>query len=305
MAWTNPRWGSLIGPDADVLRGIFESLSEWTRNPTFGNATSPTVAGGGLVQVQPAALTVQNEWIQSANFVAGSAGWQIKANGDAEFNNITIRGTFKTASTGRRVEIGTSGDVTSAKFFSGDVNEDAPGRITTEAGTGIQLFRLYGVRMFGGTQGYYSIFNEFHTVAGRLSVSQTGMPNTTSTDRALSVFGGAGGWAASFSGHVDITSNGNLVVGGYTAAGFGNPRFKVLRFGPFNLDGSGNIAVGPHGLPAGHNVLLVQAWYKGNSGEAVIMPTVAVDGANVYASGGIAGRACTITIMYTDQVVSW
>lgn len=305
MAWTNPRWGSLVGPDAEVLRGIFESLSEWTRNPTFGNATSPTIAGGGMVQVQPAALVVQNEWIQSANFVAGSAGWQIKANGDAEFNNITIRGTFKTATSGRRVEIGTAGDVTSAKFFSGDANENDPGRITTESGVGIQQFRIYGIRMFGGIQGHYSIFNEFHTFTGRVSVSSTGMPNTTSVDRAFSVAGGAGGWAASFQGHVAVQSAGNFAVDGYTMAGTGNPRFKVLRFGPFNLDGSGNIGVGPHGLPGGVSVMMAQCWYKGNSGEAVKIPNMAIDGTNVYASGGIAGRPCIITIMYTDETVSW
>ncbi len=37
---------------------------------------------------------VDNENIQTSNFVTGSTGWQIKGNGDAEFNNVTIRGTI-------------------------------------------------------------------------------------------------------------------------------------------------------------------------------------------------------------------
>ncbi len=32
--------------------------------------------------------------IQSANFVAGSAGWQIDGDGNAEFNDVTIRGVL-------------------------------------------------------------------------------------------------------------------------------------------------------------------------------------------------------------------
>jgi hypothetical protein len=32
--------------------------------------------------------------LQSPNFVSGSAGWQVAKNGNAEFNNVTVRGTF-------------------------------------------------------------------------------------------------------------------------------------------------------------------------------------------------------------------
>jgi hypothetical protein len=46
---------------------------------SFGN---PIVAG----------ITLIRKAIQSKNYVAGSAGWVVKAAGDAEFNNVTIRG---------------------------------------------------------------------------------------------------------------------------------------------------------------------------------------------------------------------
>ena len=46
-----------------------------------------------------AGVTLIREAIQSQNFVAGSDGWQIKANGDAEFNDVTIRGSTTTQGT--------------------------------------------------------------------------------------------------------------------------------------------------------------------------------------------------------------
>jgi phage minor structural protein len=35
--------------------------------------------------------------LKSSNYVAGSAGWQIKGDGNAEFNNVTVRGNIATA----------------------------------------------------------------------------------------------------------------------------------------------------------------------------------------------------------------
>lgn len=46
--------------------------------------SNPIVAGGNL----------QVPSIKSPNYVAGSSGWIIERNGDAEFNDLTIRGTF-------------------------------------------------------------------------------------------------------------------------------------------------------------------------------------------------------------------
>lgn len=48
----------------------------------------------------------EGELLQSSNFVAGSAGWQIKGNGDAEFNDVTVRGDLIVGDTsGYRFEI--------------------------------------------------------------------------------------------------------------------------------------------------------------------------------------------------------
>lgn len=48
--------------------------------------SNPVVGGTTLIR----------DAIQSANFLTGSAGWQITRLGNAEFNNATIRGTFET-----------------------------------------------------------------------------------------------------------------------------------------------------------------------------------------------------------------
>ena len=58
---------------------------------------------GGTVLRRPA--------IQSPNYVAGVSGWSVKADGSAEFNNLTLRGTFM----GSDFEITSAG----AFFYSG------------------------------------------------------------------------------------------------------------------------------------------------------------------------------------------
>lgn len=46
----------------------------------------------GFKNMITAGVTLIREAIQSQNFASGSAGWQIKADGNAEFNNVVIRG---------------------------------------------------------------------------------------------------------------------------------------------------------------------------------------------------------------------
>ena len=49
--------------------------------------------------------------IKSGNYLAGTAGWQIEANGDAEFNNVTVRGTLGASTIGAGETITISGDI--------------------------------------------------------------------------------------------------------------------------------------------------------------------------------------------------
>ena len=45
-----------------------------------------SIVGGAAALIRAA--------IKSPNFVTGSAGWQISKDGSAEFNDLTVRGTF-------------------------------------------------------------------------------------------------------------------------------------------------------------------------------------------------------------------
>jgi hypothetical protein len=67
-----------------------------------GGFSDPIIGGGGAL-VYPS--------IHSPNFVTQVSGWTINKDGSAEFNNLTIRGTFK----GTNFEINSSG----AFFYSG------------------------------------------------------------------------------------------------------------------------------------------------------------------------------------------
>jgi hypothetical protein len=69
--------------------------------------------------------------LESDDYAAGSAGWQIsRDSGDAEFNNVTIRGdvilnagsVFKSDDSGNRIEIA-GVDPDSIAFYSGDADE--------------------------------------------------------------------------------------------------------------------------------------------------------------------------------------
>lgn len=155
--WINPFWGSLKGPDAEILRAVFQSLQDWTRNPTFGNKTDP-----GPASDAPQALKVYNEYVESSQFESsgGSQGWRISANGTATFNSVTVKGTivsgstitgtditggtisgtnisgvtvtgstFRTANSGNRVEVTSDGTFGYVRFYSGDGNEYSAARV--------------------------------------------------------------------------------------------------------------------------------------------------------------------------------
>lgn len=66
--------------------------------------------------------------LQSGNFVDGVSGWEIAEDGSAQFNDVTVRGLFQTASSGKRVEI-SSTTFDRIEFYTGDANEEDNGFI--------------------------------------------------------------------------------------------------------------------------------------------------------------------------------
>ncbi len=122
-------------------------------------------------------LVMQNGSYRSNNFVTGSVGWQIDAEGNVEFSNGVFRGTI-TASSGT---IG-SWNINATSIYTG--TEDHSG-YTTNAGD----VTLYS----DGTDASIHTFNwyidtagVFHTRSGDITGNSiSGIPNDSSTDISL------------------------------------------------------------------------------------------------------------------------
>jgi hypothetical protein len=81
-----------------------------------------------------AGTTLVRDAMKSENYVAGTAGWQISRNGDAEFNNLVARGSFISGDgTGKHIAI--DGSTGLIEFYTGDPEEAAPGSIQAQVNT--------------------------------------------------------------------------------------------------------------------------------------------------------------------------
>lgn len=102
---------------------------------------------------------------------------------------------------------------------------------------------------------------------------------------------------------------GDLQAVGWTALGGAPsttlPELKIKRLNG-TLDGAGAATLA-HGLTAVNGfVVFAQAWFKGNSGEQSPLTIGAIDGTNVFLTGGTASRSYFVTLFYTDNaVVTW
>lgn len=84
----------------DLQRQIDELRTARTGNAmTINGAPGIVVKGGGQIELDGGDLNVTNGDVvvsggnvQSGNFMAGSAGYRLRSNGNAEFNDITLRG---------------------------------------------------------------------------------------------------------------------------------------------------------------------------------------------------------------------
>jgi len=81
------------------------------------------VIGSGKINGKEITLAGANGIIRSEDFVAGSTGWAIKGNGDAEFNNLTVRGDVISANwdgTSPPDTLGHSADATTGFYINAD-----------------------------------------------------------------------------------------------------------------------------------------------------------------------------------------
>jgi hypothetical protein len=127
-----------------------------------GNITAGTITADAIKTSTLNAKTITlgttggDSIIKSGNYSAGSAGWQIKANGDAEFNNVTVRGAIGAAT------IQSEAIITVAGYLYSDNYTFAGGAITAGwyidgyngsiQARGIDVF-AGGLTCFGGVIG--------------------------------------------------------------------------------------------------------------------------------------------------------
>ena len=101
-----------------------------------------------------------------------------------------------------------------------------------------------------------------------------------------------------------IAANNNLAV--YGGDIYSNEVVGVLKAKRLTgtLDGSGNAALA-HGISAAQQkVLLAAAYYKGASNEAVPLTIDAIDGANIFLSGGVPSSTYRVSLQYTESLQS-
>jgi hypothetical protein len=88
-----PVWDSKITkPQAMNPADVVEQAV--TPDPATAAAGRPTYADMVSGDLQIAGKTIAGKGIASPNFVAGVSGWQIAGDGDAEFNDVIVRGEF-------------------------------------------------------------------------------------------------------------------------------------------------------------------------------------------------------------------
>jgi phage minor structural protein len=88
-----------------------------------GNITTNTIAANALTTSTMTARTITLSGANSilqGNYTAGSAGWQIKGDGNAEFNNVTIRGNLASCTIGSNKVLTAIGDIMSENYSSTD-----------------------------------------------------------------------------------------------------------------------------------------------------------------------------------------
>lgn len=104
-----------------------------------------------------------------------------------------------------------------------------------------------------------------------------------------------------------ITVNGaNIEAAGYLRGGraASNPAFQIMRF-TGTLDGSGGAVVND-GLSTGYaRVLVIQAFYRGGSGNAMPLNVDYVNSGNFVVSGGTAGQPYRASMIYSQDNAGW
>lgn len=225
--------------------------------------------------------------IKSANFISGSSGWQIDGQGNAEFNNVTVRGTIYASA-------GTIGGwtINAATITGGSVTLDSTGVITVGTGNNVAIL--------SAVDATYRLWVGHATAASAtFRVTQAGAVTATS--------GTIGGWTLAAStltgGAVTLNSGGTMTIGS------GSPNLTID--GTNTRIRSSNYSAGVAGFTIEPNLLeaeniVARGIMKGTTFQYDVVAAVGgqliVSNSDVLASDMTALDAATLT---TKGTTTW
>lgn len=197
-----------------------------------------TVEVGGYIRSE--------DWDGDEAGDGSTVGWYVGGDGLAVFNEVTVRGSFKTAETGERIEMLTTA-ANEIRFYSGEAGETNPGRIFVDATAGTTELSMNGPMLTGVGTPFVTLTGETATgdsniligtdtfLAAQLSLStDTGARLTTSgLDVTISSTGAGGDVLIESAADIELTPTGNVVLDGETvsfgAADSAGAGFRLVR----------------------------------------------------------------------------
>jgi hypothetical protein len=146
---------------SDTLTANVKKIRIYGNSNIFGSDT------GTMLVFDDISITTSDDlgasFISSGNYLKNSRGWKISSGGTAEFNSITLRGAFETASTGVRWQIGTTpqwyGGSADMVALMGVANEGQPTKISAYGG-GIMMKGTLPSTYSAGIQPSFYIGNQ-------------------------------------------------------------------------------------------------------------------------------------------------
>ena len=137
----DPVSGLVVIDGAAIREASIESLQ--VKDGFFDTMTAAKgVLGEANISIANIFNALIDNYIQSSNYSAGSTGWRISANGDAEFNNLLLRGIFQNNDGDRYIDMrpgATEGD-----FVLGDVEGQNFVSFKFEPEFGSRILRIRG-----------------------------------------------------------------------------------------------------------------------------------------------------------------
>jgi hypothetical protein len=150
-------------------------VAAWA-NASGGAASKVKLTGS---EIEFDGLSVFNNVLKSSNYSAGAAGWQIKSNGDAEFNNLVVRSWVQDGAVSDGCTY--SNDVAMQKLNGSGIGNSSVGEMTL--GKFFQIaarisFRprlIYGVWQQVGGDGHFNIMCEQTRVVLQMRTKASGI----------------------------------------------------------------------------------------------------------------------------------